>query len=98
MFIYLCVKKFSLDFILSIRKTSRRLSLIIPLHIRNTYAFLVYSKQNISLYLSILQGLEVTGAIKRHHNSKYGPVEFLESTSESGGVYDVDFIIFDIFF
>ncbi|RIA95235.1 hypothetical protein C1645_803115 [Glomus cerebriforme] len=69
------------DFILPIFKTPRRLSLKIPSYIRNIYAFLVYFKQNISLYLNPLQGPEVTNAIRRHYNSKYGTTEFPESES-----------------
>ncbi|CAB4378804.1 unnamed protein product [Rhizophagus irregularis] len=72
------------DFILPIHRTPHRLSLKAPSCIRNIYAFLVYFRQNISLYLNTLQGPEVTNAIKRHYNSNYGTTEFPDSTSDSG--------------
>ncbi|CAI2180701.1 6797_t:CDS:2, partial [Funneliformis geosporum] len=91
------------NFIFPIRETPRRISLKIPSYIRNTYAFLVYFKQNISLYLNVLQGPEVTNAIRRHHISKYGSVEFPESTPENGrktpsATHDIHFHEFTFFY
>jgi hypothetical protein len=69
-----------MEFILPILKTPCRQSLKIPSYIKNPYALIVYFKQNISLYLNILQGPEVTNTIKRHYNSNYGTTELPEST------------------
>ncbi|CAG8556473.1 3737_t:CDS:10, partial [Funneliformis mosseae] len=70
---------------------------------RNPYKVNPTRAQNISLYLNILQGLEVSNAIRRHHISKYGSVEFPESISESGrktpsATHDIHFHEFTFFY
>ncbi|CAG8534715.1 5243_t:CDS:10, partial [Dentiscutata heterogama] len=60
------------DFILPVMKTPNRLCLTIPSSIKTVYTLLVYFKQNLSHYLKVFSGVEVTSAIERHHNTTYG--------------------------
>ncbi|CAG8803849.1 4554_t:CDS:2, partial [Racocetra persica] len=60
------------DFILPVMKPAKRLCLPIPPSIKNVYTLLVYFKQNLSHYLKVFSGSEVTSAIERHHNTIYG--------------------------
>ena len=44
----------------------------IPQFINAPYAFLMYLKQNLSLYLNPLTGADKVNALTRYYNSRYG--------------------------
>ncbi|KAG0371247.1 hypothetical protein BGZ54_008251 [Gamsiella multidivaricata] len=61
------------DFILPVdRLEPTRQVLEIPHFINAPYAFLMYLKQNLCLYLSSLTGTDMVIALKRHYHAQYG--------------------------
>ncbi|KAG0380650.1 KICSTOR complex protein szt2 [Mortierella sp. AD032] len=61
------------DFILPVDRLEPTRQLIeIPQFINAPYAFLMYLKQNLSLYLNPLTGADKVNALTRYYNSRYG--------------------------
>ncbi|KAF9926608.1 KICSTOR complex protein szt2 [Linnemannia zychae] len=67
------------DFILPVERLEPTRQLVeIPQFINAPYAFLMYLKQNLSLYLNPLTGTDKVNALTRYYNARYGRL----STSE----------------
>ncbi|KAG9304991.1 hypothetical protein G9A89_007394 [Geosiphon pyriformis] len=76
------------EFILPVLKVpTRRATLKIPESVKDLQAFLIFLKQNLSLYLNVLNGADVTNTIKRHHTSRYG-MEILQDCNTEIGRFD----------
>ncbi|KAF9297079.1 KICSTOR complex protein szt2 [Linnemannia elongata] len=61
------------DFILPVDRLEPTRQLVeIPQFINTPYAFLMYLKQNLSLYLNPLTGADKVNALTRYYNSRYG--------------------------
>ncbi|KAG0322382.1 hypothetical protein BGZ97_006996 [Linnemannia gamsii] len=61
------------DFILPVDRFEPTRQLVeIPQFINAPYAFLMYLKQNLSLYLNPLTGVDKVNALTRYYNSRYG--------------------------
>ena len=62
-----------MEFILPIdRMAAVRQTLEIPQFINVPYAFLMYLKQNLCLYLNPLTGQDKVNVLTRHYRSQYG--------------------------
>ncbi|CAG8506046.1 8847_t:CDS:10 [Ambispora leptoticha] len=73
------------DFILPVLKapTLKRM-LKIPGSVKNLYALLFFFKQNLSSYLTVLNGPDVINTLHRHHIVKYG-MEILKNWNVESG-------------